>query len=242
MCKVYGYCRISRKEQNIERQERNILAAYPDAIIIKEAFTGTKIEGRKELEKLLRVIKAGDTIVFDSVSRMSRNAEEGFALYKELFEKQINLVFLKEGYVNTRVFRDRLQQSNVTTGKSYLDEGLRTILLGLAEEQVKIAFDQAEKEVMDLRQRTKEGLKTVMLRNELIRSGVIQGEETPVGRSSGTVITTKKSKAAKKIIFKHSRDFLGTLQDADVIKLAGISRNSFYKYKRELVQELQAEA
>lgn len=227
MCKIFGYCRISRKEQNIERQERNIRAAYPDAIIIKEAFTGTKIEGRKELEKLLRVIKAGDTIVFDSVSRMSRNSEEGFKLYKDLFEKQINLVFLKEGYVNTRVFRDRLQQSNVTTGKSYLDEGLRTILLGIAEEQIQVAFDQAEKEVMDLRQRTKEGIESARLRGKQI------------GRVTGSGVTTKKSKAAKEIIRKHSRDFCGSLQDADVIKLAGISRNSFYKYKKELQEELK---
>ena len=64
MC-IYGYCRISRRSQRIERQERNILNAYPNAHIIKETFTGTKIEGRKELDKLLKVIKSGDTIVFD---------------------------------------------------------------------------------------------------------------------------------------------------------------------------------
>ena len=34
---VYGYCRISRKEQSIDRQIRNIKAAYPEAIIIQEA-------------------------------------------------------------------------------------------------------------------------------------------------------------------------------------------------------------
>lgn len=47
MC-VYGYCRISRKTMNIERQERNILAVYPAAHIVKEAYTGTKLKGRKE--------------------------------------------------------------------------------------------------------------------------------------------------------------------------------------------------
>lgn len=227
MCKVFGYCRISRKEQNIERQERNILAAYPDAIIIREAYTGTKIEGRKELEKLLRVIKSGDTIIFDSVSRMSRNAEEGFKLYRRLFEQGVNLVFLKEGYVNTRVFRDRLQQANVTTGKSYLDDGLRVILLGIAEEQIALAFQQAQKEVDDLHLRTAEGIETAR------RNG------KQIGRAAGTAITTKKSKAAKEIIRKHSRDFDGSLQDADVIKLAGCSRNSYYKYKRELQEELK---
>ena len=47
MC-TYGYCRISRKTQNIERQVRNIIESYPAAHIVKEAYTGTKIEGRKE--------------------------------------------------------------------------------------------------------------------------------------------------------------------------------------------------
>jgi len=33
----------------------------------------------------------------------------------------------------------------------------------LAKEKIKIAFDQAEKEVMDLRQRTREGMMTARL-------------------------------------------------------------------------------
>ena len=34
---IYGYCRISTPQQNIERQERNIKAAYPDAVLVSEA-------------------------------------------------------------------------------------------------------------------------------------------------------------------------------------------------------------
>lgn len=78
MSKEYGYARISTPKQNIDRQVRNILAEHPHAHMIKEVFTGTKFQGRKELDKLLRTVKSGDTIIFDSVSRMSRNAEEGF--------------------------------------------------------------------------------------------------------------------------------------------------------------------
>ena len=43
----YGVARISTNRQNIERQIRNILAQYPNAQIIKEVYTGTKLEGRK---------------------------------------------------------------------------------------------------------------------------------------------------------------------------------------------------
>ncbi len=91
---IYGYCRISRKVQNIDRQIRNIKAAYPEAVILQEAYTGTKVEGRKEFEKLCRTVKRGDIIVFDSVSRMSRNAEEGFTLYKSFLADGVELMFL----------------------------------------------------------------------------------------------------------------------------------------------------
>ena len=95
MNKVYGYCRISTPKQNIERQVRNILKEYPESIIVQETFTGSRFQGRKELEKLIRSVQAGDTIIFDSVSRMSRNADDGFVLYEQLYNHGVNLVFLK---------------------------------------------------------------------------------------------------------------------------------------------------
>ena len=52
--------------------------------------------------------------------------------------------------------------------------------------------------------------------------------------AKGTTLTTKKSINCKAIIQKHSKDFGGTLNDPDVIKLCGCSRNSYYEYKREL--------
>jgi ACT domain-containing protein len=36
---------------------------------------------------------------------------------------------------------------------------------------------------------------------------------------------------------KHSKDFNGTLADADVMKLTGLARNTYYKYKKELKEE-----
>ena len=73
---VYGYCRISTAKQSIDRQVRNIMTEYPTAHIVQEAYTGTSIL-RPEWSKLYRILRAGDVVVFDSVSRMSRNAEEG---------------------------------------------------------------------------------------------------------------------------------------------------------------------
>ena len=77
---IYGYVRVSTDKQNIDRQIRNILAVDASAKIYQEIFTGTKTTGRHEFQKLLNKVQSGDTIIFDSVSRMSRNASEGFEL------------------------------------------------------------------------------------------------------------------------------------------------------------------
>ena len=55
------------------------------------------------------------------------------------------------------------------------------------------------------------------------------------GHKKGTTYETSKSKRCKEIIKKHSLTFGGTLYDIDVMKLCGCSRNSYYKYKSELI-------
>lgn len=127
MSRVYGYCRISTQKQSIERQVRNILQIFPDAVIVREIYTGTKFQGRKELEKLVNRIREGDTIVFDSVSRMSRNAEEGFVLYERLFQRNINLIFLKEPHINTDTYKKAMLSQLAMTGNKvdWILEGVK---------------------------------------------------------------------------------------------------------------------
>lgn len=232
--KVYGYCRISKKTQSIDRQIRNIQLAYPEAIIVTEAYTGTKLQGRTQLEKVLKAVKAGDTIVFDSVSRMSRNAEEGFSLYKELLQRDIDLVFLKEPHVSSQVYREAAQKQFdvIQTGDTATDElmnaivsGINKYMLALAERQIELAFQQSEKEVQDLHQRTKEGIETARLAGKQI------------GGVAGKKLNIKKAEPAKQLILKHSKDFGGTLSDRECMKLIGLSRNTYYKYKRQLRSE-----
>ena len=221
---LYGYCRISKAKQSIDRQIRNIKAAYPEAFIVQEVFTRTRLD-RPEWQKLLKKIHAGDTIVFDSVSRMSGNAIDGFAAYEELYNKGINLIFIKEPHINTATYKQALENNIKLTGSNvdYILEGVNKYLMALAKEQIRLAFEQSEKEVEDLHQRTREGIQTARLNGKQI------------GQRQGEKLTTKKSIAAKEIIQKHSKDFGGTLADTEVMKLAGIARNTYYKYKRELM-------
>ena len=237
--KIYGYCRISTPKQNIERQIRNILKEFPDAIIIQETFTGAKFQGRKELEKLIRTVKSGDTIIFDSVSRMSRNADEGFRLYEELYSKDINLVFLKEPHINTETYRKTLHEKkislNLNSGDEATDKLMKSILdalndyiMTLARKQIQLAFIQSQKEIDDLHQRTCEGIETAR------RNG------KQIGQQYGRKLNIKKKNPIKQLILKYSKHFYGSNSDREVIAIINasdklkISINTYYKYKAEL--------
>ncbi len=224
---VYGYARISTAKQDIERQIRNIKSVEPSAKIYKEVFTGTKKTGRKELEKLLNVASEGDTIIFDSVSRMSRNATEGFEMYRNLYEGGIDLVFINEPYINTEVYKNELKKSVPMTGTDVdvILQGVNEYLLTLAEQQIKIAFEQAQKERDDLSERTKQGIETARSKGKQI------------GRMPGTVVHTKKAEESKKKILKLSKAFGGGNTDKELIAMLGIDKNTFYKYKKELLTE-----
>ena len=226
---IYGYCRISTARQNLERQERNIKAEYPSAVIVREAFTGTVIQ-RRGLDRILDNVKEGDIIVFDSVSRMSRNAIEGFELYQQLYKSGVDLVFLKEPLINTQTYKEALKSGVPMTGTSVdlILSGVNAYLMELAKNQIRLAFREAQKEVDDLHQRTKEGIATARLHGKQI------------GCKAGTKLLVKKAAPAKEIIRRHSITFGGSLRDPECAKLAGVSKNTFYKYKRELLLAAQS--
>ncbi len=231
---TYAYLRISRQQQSIERQRRNVLAyGVNEKNIYEEAYTGTKIVGRKKWNELVKKVKAGDKIVFDSVSRMSRNAQEGVQEYMSLYKRGVELVFIKEPHINTETYKQALGNNIALTGDDVDDIliGVNKYLKKLATKQIELAFEQAEKEVIDLQQRTKEGIETAR------RDG------KQIGQVKGSKLVTKKSLEAKEKIKKYHKDFGGVLErDEEVWTLCGISRNSYYKYKREILQELDEQS
>jgi len=178
----------------------------------------------------MKVIKPNDTIVFDEVSRMSRDADEGFAEYERLYNINVNLVFLRQPHINSDVYRTALSNTIEMTGIEIADIFLTAtnkLLLLLANNQIKLAFEQSELEIKQLHTRTKQGLETA--RNAGKR----------LGQPRGAKLTTKKSIFAKPIILKHSKDFGGNLNDSECAAVAKISRSTFYRYKEQLIAELE---
>lgn len=238
---IIGICRKSRANQNIERQVRNIQNKYPNARIIKITCSGAKVIGYKDFEKVIKEVKENKKhknykLVFDSASRMSRDSEGGCELYEDLFNHNVSIEFLKEPQINTDVFRKTLNNQielQAKTGNEATDKLINTVIqalndytIALAKEQIKKVFDEAETELKNIHQRTSEGLLTAKLNGKR------------VGTPKGTKLTTKKSIQAKEIIIKHYKVFgNGTLNATETMKLAGIDKNTFYKYKRELLEE-----
>ena len=229
---IYGYARISTHRQNLQRQLDNLRdyakEIEKDIVIISEVFTGTKTDEREKYQRLKNQLKKGDTLIFDSISRMSRNAEEGIKEYFELMEKGVELIFLKEHYIDTQVYKNEVAKSQDITAEDIdlnetILEGVRKYLIRLAKKQIKIAFDQAEKEVMDLRKRTSEALQA-----KKINEGIV------LGRKKGAKVESLKSKEMKVKIRKLSKNFDGNLKDKEIIELLGIASNTYYKYKKEM--------
>lgn len=201
---VYGYCRISTPTQNIDRQKRNILDRYPKAKLFCEAYTGTTTD-RPEWCKLKAILKKGDTVVFDEISRMSRNADEGIKLYMELYDKGIELVFLKEPQCNTATYSETLKN------------------------RIELAFQGAENEVKRLKERTKEGIETARLNGKQI--GRKTGAKIITKRSEEV---KQIIKAKSKDFGGNMSDVEVIAYVKGITKGGKFSRNSYYKYKAEL--------
>ena len=206
MGKTYGYCRISTPDQSLDRQARNIKKLYSGAVLVQEAYTGRKMD-RPRWSRLYKMVKSGDTIIFDEVSRMSRDAEEGFQAYQDLFERGVNLVFLKEPHLNTDTYKSAMTNQIAMTGDDVdlVLEGINKYLLRLAEKQIKLAFERSQAEVDYLRQRTVEGMETARLNGKQI------------GGVPGKKLHVKKAEEAKELIKQLSKRELKAEMNAKII-------------------------
>jgi DNA invertase Pin-like site-specific DNA recombinase len=233
MCKIYGYVRVSTVNQKTQRQIDNIKSYNSDAIIREEKQSGKDIENRTVFKKLLSDVRSGDTIIFDEVSRMSRNAAEGYELYMNLMEHGINLIFLKEHHIDTDEYKRRTENhiQKIESQNDNISKLINGILDLVAEfekenlkDNIRLAFEQAEHERLFLIKRVTEGKD---------KSEKHQGR--PIGSTNQK---TDKADHIKKIIREQSKDFEGKFSDAKIMReYLHIARNTYYKYKREMLAE-----
>ena len=235
---IYGYARVSTATQgrdgNSLEEQTAALEKYGCQEIITEAFSGKTME-RPKFQSLLERLQEGDTLVVCKLDRFARTAIEGVQTVRELFEKGINLVFLKERHIDTDEFKRRTQRhiERITTQDNKIDNLINGILELVEQferenlkDNIRIAFERAEQE------------RTLMIQRITTGKSVSQ---TKQGRPKGSLNKeSEKTEDVKKIIFELSKDFKGQFSDAKIMReYLHIARNTYYKYKAELKDQEQ---
>ncbi|MBN1181121.1 MAG: recombinase family protein [Bacteroidales bacterium] len=133
-----GYARVSTLEQSLDRQLDNLKAQGCERIY-QEKITGTKTQ-RPELKRMIESLRAGDTLVIESFSRLSRSTKDLLEMVDRLQSMKVNLISLKEQLDTT-----------TATGKLML-----TMMSGIS---------QFERDI--IAERTAEGLRAARARGRL---------------------------------------------------------------------------
>ena len=103
----YGYVRVSTKEQNEDRQMVAMRElGVKDGNVILDKQSGKDFD-RPGYRRLMRRLKAGDTLVIKSIDRLGRNYDEILEQWRLLTkEKQVAIVVLDMPLLDTRQGRD----------------------------------------------------------------------------------------------------------------------------------------
>ena len=143
---IFGYARVSTNGQardgNSLEVQINALKEAGAIKIFSDIFSGSKNE-RPELDKLLKIIQSGDTLIITKLDRIARSLVQGIQLIESLSDKGIVIDVLNMGIIDSS-----------PTGKL-----IRNIML---------SFSEFERDMII--QRTQEG-KAVARQNPNVRDG-----------------------------------------------------------------------
>lgn len=156
---VFGYARVSTKEQNIDLQIRALLkSGIEKENIVKDVVSGAQSE-RKKLNILINELRRGDTLVVWKLDRLARSLIHFSKVINILNEKGVRFKSLTESFIDT-------------TEKSAQSKFIINIFAVLAEMERDIIIE-----------RTKAGLESAKLRGKVLgrRKGLTkEGEEKAI--------------------------------------------------------------
>lgn len=219
MSNVFSYMRISTKEssdkQSFNRQDKS-LKTYANnnnleyTLGFKDDCSGKSfdIPAWQKLEKLFR---EGDTIVFKEISRFTREAENGYEKYMELMQNGINLVFIDNPTVSTDYIK------NLTIVATEQDLVAKTALESTIKLLLIVELDRVQKEREIIVKRIKQG---------------IQASEKVQGRKQGKL--DKMSAVLREDIKAFMTD--RSIKQIDLMKKHNISRNTLKKYIKVITE------
>jgi DNA invertase Pin-like site-specific DNA recombinase len=141
--KKFGYVRVSSKDQNEERQIENMkYLGIEDRDIFIDKQSGKNMK-RENYQMLKRLARTGDTIIFDSLTRLGRSMNDVLEEFRYFEQQRINLQFIKEPFINVNY--------NGESTNDVIQQAVQKATLTILS-----AF--AEKKENDIKQRQAEGI------------------------------------------------------------------------------------
>jgi len=201
---TYAYIRVSSKEQNEERQRHTMRnQGVQDSHIYVDKLSG-KDTNRPQYQALKLEVKAGDTVIFDSITRMSRSMDDIEDEYKWFTDRNISLQFINEPTINYDV--NKVEQDPIMKA---IPKMVLTILSAFAE-----------KERTDIRERQRQGIEAARR----------QGKHLGRPRISYHTMSDDE-KTLFKTQYSRWRD--GDQTAVQTMKNIGLKKSTFYKVVKE---------
>ena len=131
---IYGYCRVSTKHQNLQRQiDALVKYGINQRFIFTDKYTGKTLD-REGLNELLIILKPGDTLVVKEIDRLGRNRKETKELIISLIKKEIELVCLDMPYLKEFII-DKIRENGGFI--EVMTNALLDVILEVAEQERK---------------------------------------------------------------------------------------------------------
>ena len=149
MEKIFGYARVSSKDQNLDRQIEELIkygVEERDIIVDKQSGKDFNRNGYKTLK--YNLLRNGDTLVIKELDRLGRNMEQIKVEWKELEDVGVNLVVIDNPILNTAGKTDlekKLISNIVFELLSYMSEKERLKIKQRQAEGIKIAKEKGKK-------------------------------------------------------------------------------------------------
>lgn len=210
---LYGYARVSSREQNLERQIIALLdAGVEERNIFKEKKSGKNFQDREEYQKLLNVLNVGDTVILTELDRLGRNMQEIEKEYQRLVVgRGCHLKFIKEDFLSTTSSGDNPLFKDVV-------QPILLKLMGYMAQQEREKTLQRQRDAYNNMEKDAKG-------RLITKAGKVIGRQA-------------KFESLKEDEKKLIKDWInGKISCLRVSKILTISRPTLYKIKRDYLEE-----
>lgn len=145
---IIGYARVSSKDQNLERQIRE-LERFGCEKVFAEKTSGKNFKDRSEYNKMRSKLRFGDVLVVHDLSRFGRNKQEIRDEWESLIKDEIDIVVLNMPILDTRRYRElegigQLISDLVLTLLSWMVEEERERIKTAQKEGIEVAKEQGK--------------------------------------------------------------------------------------------------